>query len=185
MTSFADILKATGGTDKETRHSYGWVYDLWLAPLRDKEVKVLEAGVCEFGGGCVLSLAEYLPKAEIWAIDPNPQKCDQLVFDHEQIRFLAIDAYDERKMTEFIGINRFDAVIDDACHEIDRQISFLRFMIPYLAPKGFHIIEDCVTDQWIPHFPSLRDMGLRYTLIDTSTEEVPDNAIIKWEKHHA
>ncbi len=182
MTSFADILKATGGTDKETRHSYGWVYDLWLGPLREKKCKVLEAGVCEFGGGCVLSLAEFLPNAEIWAVDPNAWNCRKEVFHHPQIKFLPEDAYDVEGMTEVIGESRFDVVIDDACHEIERQISFLKFMIPFLAHEGFHVIEDCVVDQWIPYLPILRTMGLRYTLIDTSSEEVPDNAIIKWEK---
>jgi hypothetical protein len=93
--SFTEILMSMGGkTDKESRHGYGKWYDLWLSEYKDKATNVLEVGVCQFGGGCVLALAEYFHSAQIWGADISDERCFPEVFSDKRIKFLKGNAYD-------------------------------------------------------------------------------------------
>ena len=183
MNSFTEILADTGKTDKNTRHSYGDVYDWWFAPFREKSMNVLEIGVCDFGGGCVLSLAESFQDAQIWGIDIDLSKCCAEAIDHPRISLIKADAYNEDAMTDILfGNGMFHIIIDDGIHEIEAQLKLLKFLSEYLSEGGIYCIEDCVTEQWLPHLADLRALGFQQTIVDMSTDEQPDNTIIRFSR---
>lgn len=180
MTSFQDIVRAVGHTDKDTAHTYGPWYDRWFAPLRDKPLNILEVGVCVFGGGCVLAFAEYFPKATVWAVDIDRTRCNAEVFNHPRIKFIHDDAYRPELVNHF-GDTRFDIVVDDASHEVQHQMQLLRTLRPRLKDDGFYVVEDVCTGHWLPHLREVWNMGLRHTLIDMSTPTCYDNTLLRLE----
>lgn len=179
--SFQDLLADIGRTDKDTTHTYGHVYDGWFRDVRDSAKNILEVGVCLFGGGCVLALAAYFPNATIFAADISDELCCPEALNHPRIIFLKEDAYNDGFVEKIIDI-KFDIIIDDGSHEISAQTYLLKKLAPLLSEKGFYCVEDCVVSQWKDFMPELEALGLRSTIIDMSTDQQPDNTIIRWEK---
>lgn len=181
MKTFSEIVLEIGKTDKNTSHTYGQWYDLWFKNLKDKSINVLEVGVCVFGGGCVLSFAEYFKNATIWAVDITKKQCSEEVFNHPRIKFFEEDAYKPELIRHFVNV-KFDIIIDDASHEVNDQFKLLSGLHQFLQPNGFYIIEDCCTSHWLPHLQECRKMGLQQTIIDMSTDKCYDNTLIRFDK---
>lgn len=175
---FTDVLAKTGRTDKNTAHTYGPWYDLWFERLRDLPLTILEVGVCVFGGGSVLSLAEYFHNATIWAVDIDRSRCSAEVFDHDRIVFLEADAY-KRDWLIHLGREKLDIIIDDASHEVADQMKLLKMLRPKLKPDGFYVVEDCCTGHWLPRLPEVWSLGLKQTIIDMSNYKHYDNTLIR------
>lgn len=179
--TFQEIVKKIGCTDKCTTHSYGKFYDIWFAELREKPINILEIGVCVFGGGCVLSLAEYFPNATIWAVDIDKSPCKCEIFNHPRIKFFEEDAYNPKVLENF-GDTKFDIILDDASHECDWQIALLKMLHPYLTDTGFYITEDCCNVHWLQKLNDIWDMGLQQTIINMETRQHYDNTLIRFDK---
>lgn len=128
----------------------------------------------------MLALAEYFPKATVWAADIDSSRCRKAVFEHPRVRFLKGDAY-APDFTAKLGKTQFDLIIDDASHEVDDQVRLLKALIPFLKAGGFYVVEDCCTGHWLPRLPGLRALGLRQTLIDMSTDGTYDNTLIRFD----
>ncbi len=178
MKSFRQVLAETGHTDKDTSHNYGHWYDQWFEPYRTMPVSVLEIGVCVFGGGGALSLAEYFQNGVIWAVDIDKRQCIADVFSHPRIKFFEQDAYHADLLKLFDGV-KFDIIIDDASHEVNDQLKLVNMLRPYLSDDGFYVIEDCCTCHWLPYLKNLWNLNLKHTLIDMSTATVYDNTLIR------
>lgn len=182
MKSFSEILAQVGCTDKNTLHTYGWVYDVLFDRYRYEADAVMEVGVCEFGGGSILAMARYFENAKVLGIDNCVNPCKPPVRNHPQILLLEGDAYDPDWMSASLRDLRFNVIIDDADHRIEQQVWLLRFLHRYLKPDGIYCIEDCVTEQWLPHLAELHSLGLQQTIFDMSSEQQPDNTLIVWRK---
>jgi cephalosporin hydroxylase len=180
MKTYSEIVKESGKTDKNTSHTYGPWYDLWLPPYREKSVNVLEVGVCVFGGGCILGFAEYFQQGTIWGVDINKTPCVDAVFNHPRIKFFEGDAYHTDMLKNF-GNTKFDIIVDDASHEVQDQLKLLKMLRPYMADGGFYVIEDVCTGHWLPHLQEVWDMGLKQQIIDMSTKTCYDNTLIRFE----
>lgn len=181
MKSFTEIVKEIGHTDKNTSHTYGQWYDLWFKDLKDKPINILEVGVCVFGGGCVLSFAEYFPNATVWAVDVDNTRCCGEVFAHPRIKFIHEDAYKPELVRHFDWV-KFDIIVDDASHEAADQFKLLTHLRSFMHNDGFYVIEDCCTSHWLPYLSKCRDeMGLQQTLIDMSTTKCYDNTLIRFD----
>jgi cephalosporin hydroxylase len=147
------------------------MYDLWLPPYRDRATNVVEVGVCHYGGGSVLALAEYFRNATVWAVDTDRSKCCKYVFDHPRIRFVHGDAYKDGIAS--LLPNQIDVVIDDCLHEATDQLKLLRLLLPSLATDGIYVVEDCIATDWIRILPELWDMGLSHILVDCQKKGAP------------
>ena len=116
-------------------------YDEFLAPLSDKEIKLLELGVHR--GGSLLLWRDYFPKGTIVGIDINSPEITDF---GERIRFFRGDQTDTGFLTEVsrvVAPEGFDVIIDDASHIADlTRISFWHLFENHLKPGGLFVIED-------------------------------------------
>src|SRR5262245_12192907 len=140
MESFTDTVKRLGHTDKEECHGYGLFYEMWLAPLRDRLVHVLEVGVCAYGGGGLLALAEYFPRGLVYGIDIDCRHCVDAVRGHPRVQLVEADAYDPNCIARHFGDCLFDVIIDDARHEIHFQLQLLTQLLAFLKPDGLYVV---------------------------------------------
>jgi hypothetical protein len=173
-TSFSEILNKTGQTDKNTDHTYGWVYDLWFEPYRDKGLSILEVGCAHFGGGSLLSLATYFKHSYIRGLDIDWTPIATEVLGHPRIGRLEGDAYDDNEIR-----GRYDIIIDDCLHDFGHQRKLLYKLLPQLNAGGFYVIEDCQSCDWCPRLSELWGQGLRTMFIDMRSEHQPDNALLR------
>lgn len=175
---FTDVIKRIGQTDKNTGHTYGQWYDQWFEDLEYKPLNILEVGVCVFGGGGSLALADYFNSGHVWAVDIDRRQCCGAVFTHPRITFIEHNAY-RPTLLERLGDTKFDIIIDDASHEMKDQLQLLKMLRPRLNDDGFYVIEDCCTRHWLPHLPEVWDLKLQHTIIDMSTAKSYDNTLIR------
>jgi len=154
MPKSLDELAIDCGADKSTLcHAYTRAFETWLAPLRDRPVRLLEIGV---GGGFSMRMWDRYfthPEARIFGMEINP---DFVVSAHptvgERVR-LVIGS--QREYADLLGIcgaaGMFDVVIDDGSHRwSDQQISWF-YLWPHVKPGGQYWIEDLHTSYWQSH----------------------------------
>lgn len=185
MTTFTEITRRIGHTDKAgTRvdgHTYSTLYDQWFAPYRDRPVEVLEVGVAAFGGGCLLALAAYFPKGRVTGVDIDLGPLVAEVRNHPRVHLIEADAYDPAWLNQ-LDRPAYDLVIDDASHEIADQVKLLRMLRPYLSRGGFYVVEDVVSEHWLPHLRTLPDeLDLWHTLCDMATRSRYDNTLLRFD----
>jgi SAM-dependent methyltransferase len=129
-------------TDKAYGHDYCLYYEEHLAPLRNKNITLLEIGV--YKGASLRMWEEYFPKAKIYGIDINPD-CKQ--YESKRTKIFIGDQADTKFLKEVckkIG-GRFDVIIDDGGHHMKpQQVSFVE-LFNTLKAKGIYIIEDLAT----------------------------------------
>jgi hypothetical protein len=59
-------FEAPGGTDKQTIHSYGPVYEALLSPLTDKACTILEVGVAHGGSMLLGEMPNRFPRHRLY-----------------------------------------------------------------------------------------------------------------------
>ena len=134
------------GTDKATFHNYCVVYDEYLAPLRNKKVKVLEVGA--YLGDSVDMWAEYFTKGSAIGIEPTDEWfkiCNQGKPDNAH--FIQGDGCDPNLINRLIdkyGSN-FDFIIEDASHHMKEQQIHFGLLFKHVKPGGYYSIEDLQT----------------------------------------
>lgn len=145
-------FEAPGGTDKQTIHSYGPVYEQLLDKLNQltKQSFILEVGVQL--GGSLLLWHELCPQSYVIGVDVQ-DIVHPSIFSRmkaERHSFIMGDAYGNEMIAliKTIAPNGLDFVIDDGPHSLDSQQCFLRQYLPLLAPSGVAIIEDIQAPEW-------------------------------------
>jgi hypothetical protein len=148
-----------GGTDKNSDHSYGRVYEA-LLDVVPQGSSIMEVGI--FHGGSMLLWRELFPESVIVGID-NCNNVDKSVMERldERTTLIFNDAYD------FTFVHQFEArecyyglIVDDGPHTLKSQCDFLSLYLPLLQPGGVAVVEDiaaerhffalnaCVPDSW-------------------------------------
>lgn len=167
MTSLSDIITAPridtilnnrevngfekpGGTDKQTIHSYGPVYEALMQPLLDKKCTVLEVGVQL--GGSILLWHDLLPKAFVIGVDIEKSYHESIParMDEDRHALIIQNAYTIEtidKIKEFAP-DGLDFAIDDGPHSLQSQIDFLRLYLPLLKKGGIAVVEDIQDLSW-------------------------------------
>ena len=140
---FCEILKkyeninTSFGTDKNTVHSYGYVYDKLFADYKDNATKILEIG---FDSGASLqAYSEYFKSASIYGIDIN-DNCAEIYKKNPNIHIYIGDATKEDTVNRFPY--EYDIIVEDASHLPEHQIQHFQDYCKYVKKGGLYIIED-------------------------------------------
>ena len=142
--STLDQLGCFYGTEKAsnwpgTKNNYLPFYELFLAPLRDDPIRLLEIGVDK--GNSLRMWRDYFLNGRIIGVD-----CRDL-------RNLAdgrieIDIADQNIPADLDRIaakyGPFDVIVDDAGHHPPSQKFCYQYMLPHLKYGGYYILEDLV-----------------------------------------
>lgn len=164
--------------DKVTVHAYHHVYGLYLGPLKEKQIYLLEIGLgCgqPYGTGKSLELwKEYFPYGHISIIEFD-KKCAN---EYAKNAFKMF-AGDQTDMDFLLKVRNngdvYDVIIDDGGHSKKMQIHSLIGLWPILKPEGgVYVIEDV-------HF---HDIEL-YNDLNVKTVEVMFYLINKINKYNA
>ena len=142
-----------GGTDKASDHSYAALYDLLLAPYRDRSINLLEIGI--YQGGSLLMWQHYFPDAIISAIDIDPRgmhETNARRLDYDRLRLYNGNAYTPEMVEVLVQADDYDIIIDDGPHTLESQVFTAYCYTPLLAPGGILVIEDV---QDTAHFATL------------------------------
>jgi spermidine synthase len=137
MGRLSDLLTAHG-SDKDTDHSYGPVYEHLFPPDRADRVRcVLELGVLD--GASLRAWLDYFPRARVIGFDrteplPGDARLWCLRGDmDEPAAFLSL----------LLGTGfRFDLIVDDCSHLPRHQLAFLVVLRQFLVPGGWYVVED-------------------------------------------
>ena len=157
-----------GGTDKQTLHSYGPVYEQLLSPLRGKNATVLEVGVQL--GGSLLLWHDFLPDSVVIGLD-NKDAIDPSIMprmDPLRCAVLFMDAYDNDTISKVkqLAPNGIDFAIDDGPHSLASQQRFLELYLPLLNDGGIAVIEDIQDYSWFDSLTLMVSEDYAYEIID-------------------
>jgi hypothetical protein len=125
------------GTDKDTLHAYGPLYERLFAPIKDSCKDFLEIGV--FSGASLAAFADFFEHAQLIGIDID---LSRLKFgkDHPRIAVHQMDGTQAASASQ-LG-RQFDVILDDGSHLPNHQVASLDVFAPYLKPDGMYVIED-------------------------------------------
>lgn len=156
------------GTDKwDGSHtfqgeSYLDIYELYLAPMRNRPINILELGVR--GGNSLRMWKSYFPRAHIIGVDFNPD-CR----GHAQDRIeVVIASQDDASQLEPLAqrVGGFDVVVDDASHINHLTRASFEILFPHLKPGGFYIMED-LGMSWVDYTRHVDDPGFMEGVLKT------------------
>lgn len=145
MATFVECLKpyeaviTDRGTDKNTTHSYGPVYDRLFYPYKERPIRLLEIGIS--GGYALQAYADYFPNGDIFGID-IVNKVNKEALKNPRLNITIANALDKQVIDSYK--DHFDIIIEDASHAVDHQIQHFRDFAPKVASGGLYIIEDIV-----------------------------------------
>lgn len=128
------------GTDKASDgHGYLERYERFFAPIREKEISILEIGV-QYGPSMAM-WEEYFPNAHIFGIDVD-REC--LKFATERVAIDIVSQADKDALDNYgKKVGPWNIIIDDGSHwQNDQQCSFGVLFPWYLKSGGFYAIED-------------------------------------------
>lgn len=149
-----DDLANKYSTDKGTlyprgsRHGYAPFYDNILSPIRDKEIRMLEVGICmEYteGGHSVYMWREYFPNAYIYTFDIVDMSSHPAITNYNNTFFYRGDQgnrKDFEKMYEVFGSEPFDFILEDGSHTTYHQMISLGHLFKYIKSGGIYFLED-------------------------------------------
>ncbi len=137
-----DAIGRRFGTDKSSlHHDFLRLYESFLAPLRDRPLRLLEIGV--WTGQSLRTWAEYFPHARVVGVDINPGARQ---FAGGRIAVEIADQSDAAQLQALAAAHGpFDIVIDDGSHVWTHQILTLRTLLPSVRAGGFYVVEDIDT----------------------------------------
>eukprot|EP00455_Lapot_gusevi_P012443 TRINITY_DN158_c0_g1_i4.p1 TRINITY_DN158_c0_g1~~TRINITY_DN158_c0_g1_i4.p1 ORF type:complete len:402 (+),score=129.49 TRINITY_DN158_c0_g1_i4:67-1272(+) len=161
--SFLDIGEKTGtdktndGSGKNDHHYYQRAYEYILEPLRDSPMKLFEIGLgCDMAAGPGRSVdlwLEYFPNIELHEMEYNAACVEK--FKSKLPPKLHIHTGDQSDIETLKKMLRaakatakgrpFDVMIDDGSHVCEHQKKTMAFLLPYVRPGGYYIIEDLHT----------------------------------------
>lgn len=123
------------GSDKNTNHRYGPVYDQ-LFPNRAAVKNVLEVGLAQ--GQSILAWREIFISAHIVGIDIEPCSVER----GPRLEIHQGDQRDEHALLRAVNGRKFDLIVEDASHIFDNSLRTLFFLWPHVAPGGLYVIEE-------------------------------------------
>lgn len=115
----------------------------------EQPVSLLEIGVQN--GGSLELWAEYLPAgSRIIGIDVDPAVAN-LIFANPAIEIHILDAANADALSEALGSEVFDVIIDDGSHTSSDIISSFKALFDRLKPGGIYYVEDLHCSYYSSH----------------------------------
>lgn len=147
--SFRDLIKKyaaednSKGTDKDTLHSYGLIYEELFKQYKQEDPLVI-AEIGTYSGAFAEILVLWFPNSIVHAIDIDLSK---VIFGKERsnLRYILADGTSKEvphNITQSGSGKLFDIIIDDGSHKTSDQLTTANNWLPYLKPNGLYIIED-------------------------------------------
>lgn len=147
------------GTDKNTTHSYGPIYEKILKGLEGRQnLAILEIGI--LGGSFLQVLHELFPDAEIYGVDINLQN---YLYNRNNPKIHLYEMDGTREETADYLNMCFDLIIEDGSHLMVHQKQTLDFFAPYLKKNGVYITEDIVKENDVIR-KDLETIGYKHNL---------------------
>jgi predicted O-methyltransferase YrrM len=141
---------AGGGTDKQTTHSYGPVYEALLEKFATKPCTFLEVGVN--AGGSMLLWYDLCEQSRVIGVDCSDVVHPSVFKRMEDSRyvFMVGDGYapSTAEMVQQFALDGLDFAVDDGPHTLQSQCEFLRLYVPMLKPGGVAVVEDIQAESW-------------------------------------
>lgn len=138
MTSIQQIIE-NSGSDKGSYHSYAAFYDELLTARRNEIKSVVEFGV--YAGRSIEAWHGCFPNAHIFGVDT--WRAPDLHSPPDRFTLILGDCMDEQTWQPLKNYGLFDFSVDDCGdHNYEMQHHIICRMMPILAPKGIHVIED-------------------------------------------
>jgi hypothetical protein len=142
------LLFTKHGSDKDTVHSYSWVYEQLLG-VNDTP-KILEIGIGSHNGfayggfppgGSLKAWREAYPNAYLVGSDIDSQAISEL----DEIGFV-VDQLSQDSLnnlaTELEKLEKFDLIVDDGFHEPHANLRTFLSLNRFIKSGGFYVIED-------------------------------------------
>lgn len=158
-----------GGTDKNTFHSYGKIYDEVLSDFINKKGSLLEIGIRS--GGSLVLWQELLKNFKIIGLDVENNLHNaikhKLKFADKTVQILFQDAYEINTVNilKNISPDGFDVIIDDGPHTEESQLKCIDLYLDCLKVNGVLIIEDI----------------LNFDFLETLKQSIPTSKIFNYE----
>jgi demethylmacrocin O-methyltransferase len=138
------------GSDKWGVHRYTPHYQRHFAPLRDREMLVLELGIGGYareqqGGASLRMWKWFFPRAQVVGVDIQ----DKSFVDEPRVHSFKGSQTNKVLMRRIV--KRFGPptiVIDDGSHRPPHVIKSFEILFPMLADGGLYAIEDIQTSYW-------------------------------------
>ena len=149
------------GSDKDTRHSYGEVYDRLIEEVRQVGVpgypkNVLEIGYGKSGAG-IRAFRDVLGKlgGGFHALENWEENFPDREFE-PGIHIHGADQRNAGDLAAFAeGFERyFSLIVDDGCHEIEAQTLSAAALWPTLQGGGIYVVEDVQNIDHVSRFKS-------------------------------
>jgi hypothetical protein len=161
-------FEAPGGTDKQTIHSYGPVYEALMEPLVGKAATILEVGVAH--GGSMMLWHELLPQGHIIGLDVinAVHPCIFPRMEDSRYHFLMGDAYSATALetVKTLAPSGIDFAIDDGPHTLESQCAFIHAYVPLLQDEGIAVIEDVQDFSWFDTLKMCVPKNCSYDIVD-------------------
>lgn len=126
------------GTDKATYHHFTEYYDDIFS--RYTSPRILEIGVASFAS--IAMYLEYFNNPYVVGMDIN----DKPDFINERWKFVQGDQTNIQDLERCVqGEGLFDIILDDGGHSMKQQQVSFGFLIDYVKPGGYYILEDLHT----------------------------------------
>lgn len=153
LRKIANEFNTDKGTIYYNTHAYADVYETFLAPMRNKPIKLLEIGLLRHdvqarnpGGPYddVPSLRmwrRYLRNAQIYGMDVSDFSTTPAIPGVTIVHGDMGSISDVERLLH-ISNGNFDVIIDDASHASHHQQTALKLLYPHLQSGGLYFIED-------------------------------------------
>lgn len=132
-----DGFAAEWGGDKGSAHSYIESYEYLFDDIRHSNIKLLEIGVLY--GSSIKMWRDYFTNGEIYGMDIL-EKCKK--YEEDRIKIIICDSTNENLISKLFYNMKFNIIIDDGHHDLDKQISTFNNLFKYVEKSGCYIIED-------------------------------------------
>lgn len=132
-----DELGIKYGTDKSSLgHDYLRHYEIFLSPMRNDVVHILDIGLWE--GASLKMWRDYFPNGKVFGFDIE----DKSQYAEEGVYTMIGDQGNESDLLKAIEDYSIDIVNEDGSHEAEHQIFTFNTLFPHLNSGGLYILED-------------------------------------------
>lgn len=156
------------------------MYEKYLAPLRDKPLKLLEIGLgCDMSygpGASYYTWLEFFPYLDLYFIEYDAACAEKWAANTTAATIYAGDQADVAFLNQFMETagTDFDIIIDDGGHQMYQQRASLEALWKAVKPGGMYFCEDLQTSYWEDYQGDPANTGKTKTMMKMIKELLDD-----------